>query len=58
MAVVVDLVTITKISKIKIMEKMLEEEEEIKEEGGALEAKVDGNKEITITQMLARYVAK
>ena len=48
-AMVVDLVTITKISKIKIMQKMqfVEEEEETREEGGALEAEVDGNKGIS-----------
>ena len=34
------------------------EEAKIKEEGGALEVKVDGNKEITIIHMVARYVAK
>ena len=60
-AVVVDLVTITKISKIIIMQKMQsveEPKEETREKGGALEAKVDGNKGITITQMVAGYVAK
>ena len=36
----------------------MEEEEETKEEGGDLEAKVDGNKGIIVTQMVARYVAK
>ena len=56
-AVVVDLVTIT---KIKIIQKMqsVEEEEETREEGGALEAEVDGNKGKTITQMVAGYVEK
>ena len=58
--VVVDLVTITKISKIKIMQKIqvVEEEEETREEGGALEAAVDGNKGITVTQMVVGYAAK
>ena len=58
--VVVDLVTITKISKIRIIQKMqsVEEEEETREEGGALEAEVDGNKGITVTLMVAGYVAK
>ena len=36
----------------------VEEEEETREEGGALEAEVDGNKGITVTQMVAGYVAK
>ena len=53
---VVDLVTITKISKIRIMQKMqfVEEEEETREEGGALEAEVDGNKGRTVTQMVSQ----
>ena len=48
-----DLVTI---SKIKIIQKIqfMEEEEETKEEGGAL----DGNKGITVTQMVVGYVKK
>ena len=59
-AVVVDLETITKINKIKIMQKMqvVEEEEDIREQGGALEAKVDGNKETTVIQMVVGFVAK
>ena len=59
-AVVVDLETITRTSKIRIMQKMqvVEEEEEIKEQGGALEAEVDGNKETTVIQMDVGFVAK
>ena len=34
------------------------EEEEIKEKGGALEAKVSGNKDIRIIQMVVGYVVK
>ena len=55
--VVVYLATIT---KIKIMHKMqvVAKEEETKEQGGVIEAKVDGSNAITIIQMVARYVAK
>ena len=55
--VVVDLASIT---KIRIMQKMqvVAEEEEIKEQGGVIEAEVDGNNAITIIQMVAGYVAK
>jgi len=34
------------------------EEEETKEQGGVIEAKVDGSNVITIIQMVARYVEK
>ena len=53
----VDLLTITKIRSMQKMQSV-EEEEETREEGGALEAEVYGNKEITVTQMVAGYVAK
>ena len=55
--VVVDLATIT---KIKIMHKMqvVAEEEETKEQGGVIDAEVDGNNVITVIQMVAGYVAK
>ena len=55
--VVVGLETIT---KIKIMQKMevMVEEEEATEEGRAIEAKVDGNKGITIPQIVFKDVAK
>ena len=55
--VVVDLATIT---KIRIMQKMqvVVEEEETKEQGGVIKAKVDGSNVITVIQMVARYVAK
>ena len=57
MVVVVDLATII---EIKIMQKMqvVAEEEETKEQGGVIEAEVDGNNAITVIQMVARYVAK
>ena len=55
--VVVDLATIT---KIRIMQKMqvVAEEEETKEQGGVIEAEVDGSNVITVIQMVAGYVAK
>ena len=55
--VVVDLAAIT---KIRIMQKMqvVAEEEETKEQGGVIEAKVDGSNVITVIQMVAGYVAK
>ena len=55
--VVVDLATIT---KIRIMQKMqvVAEEEETKEQGEVIEAKVDGSNVITVIQMVAGYVAK
>ena len=34
------------------------EEEETKEQGGVIEAEVDGSNVITVIQMVARYVAK
>ena len=57
MVVVVDVAAIT---KIRIMQKMqvVAEEEETKEQGGVIEAEVDGNNAITVIQMVARYVAK
>ena len=58
--VVADLVITNKINKIKIMQKMqvMVEEEEIKEEGGALEDKLDENKGITFIQMVFGFVAR
>ena len=55
--VVVDMATIT---KIKIMQKMqvVAEEEETKEQGGVIEAEVDGSNVITVIQMVVGYVAK
>ena len=55
--VVVDLATIT---KIRIMQKMqvVAEEEETKEQGGVIEAEVDGTNAIIVIQMVAGYVAK
>ena len=42
------------------MQKMqvMAEEEEAKEQGGVIEAKVDGSSTITVIQMVARYVEK
>ena len=55
--VVVDLAAIT---KIRIMQKMqvVAKEEETKEQGGVIEAEVDGSNAITVIQMVAGYVAK
>ena len=59
-AEVVDPETITRTSKITIMQKMLvvAEVEEIREQGGALKDKVDGSKGITTILMVAGFVAK
>ena len=55
--VVVDLATITKI-KIMLKMQVMAKEEETKEQGGVIEAKVDGSNAIIVIQMVARYVAK